>query len=155
LPIFSFKLYIVTDRHVFAAVQRNAKTLSFAPFAKQVTKILSDVSDVTVRAVDTLSEDDETRNVARQFHHVQATTISNGPSLDRLNQSTSEEKLRLVDELALESTKDTVHMDLYEWIQHVITMSATTGFYGPQNPYKNPQHEKDFWYASHQHTNAC
>ncbi|KAK2607016.1 hypothetical protein N8I77_005728 [Diaporthe amygdali] len=145
LPIFSFKFYVVTDRQVFAAVQRNAKTVSFAPFSKRVSKVLSDVSDITVRAVDTLAADEETRNFARQVHHIEATTLSNGNSLDRLNLVTSQEKLRLVDDLVLESSKDPVQIELYEWIQHLVTISASTGFYGPKNPYKDPQHEKDFW----------
>jgi hypothetical protein len=148
LPIFSFKIYIVADRQVFSAVQRNANTLSFAPFSVRATKVLSNISDLTARAVDTLSEDEGTRSFAREVHRAQASTIANGPSLDRLNQVTSQEKLRLVDELVLESSKDPVHIELYDWVQHAITISATTGFYGPQNPYKNPQHEKDFWYAS-------
>ncbi|KAL1883967.1 hypothetical protein Daus18300_000075 [Diaporthe australafricana] len=145
LPIFSFNIYVVTDRQVFAAIQRNAKTVSFAPFAKKLTKILSSVSDTTVRAMDTLSQNEQTRSFARQVHHIEATALSNGASLDRLNLATSQEKLRLVDELVLESSRDPVHLELYDWVQHVVALSATIGFYGPQNPYKNPQHEKDFW----------
>ncbi|KAK7740367.1 hypothetical protein SLS63_001570 [Diaporthe eres] len=145
LPIFSFKLYIVADRQVFAAVQRNAKTLSFAPFAKKFAKVFSNVSDTTVRAFDPLSVDEETRSFARQVHHLEAATLSNGASLDRLNLTTAQEKLRLVDELVLESTKDPAQIELYDWVQHLVSVSATTGFYGPQNPYKDPQHEKDFW----------
>ncbi|KAG8164472.1 hypothetical protein KVR01_006390 [Diaporthe batatas] len=145
LPIFSFKLYIVADRQIFSAVQRNAKTVSFTPFARQVTKILSGVSDKTARAADTLSEDEDTRTLARLFHHAEASTLANGPSLDRINRVSSQEKLRLVDELVLESSENPVAVELYGWVQEVITMSATTGFYGPQNPYKDPQHKKDFW----------
>lgn len=110
-----------------------------------MTKILSDVSDTTVRAVDTLSEDEQARSFARQVHHLEAVTLSNGPSLDRLNLVTAEEKLRLVNEIAQQASKSPVDVELYDWIQHVVTISATTGFYGPQNPYKDPQHEKDFW----------
>lgn len=100
---------------------------------------------MTVRAVDTLSEDEEIRSRARQFHHIEAVTLSNGASLDRLNLATSQEKLRLVDKIVLESSKSPVDIELYDWVRHVVTISATTGFYGPQNPYKDPQHEKDFW----------
>lgn len=106
---------------------------------------MSNVSDQTARAVDTLSEDEETRSFARQVHHLEAVTLSNGASLDRLNLITAQEKLRLVDEIVLESAKDPVNVELYGWVQHLVTISATTGFYGPQNPYKDPQHEKDFW----------
>ncbi|POS78972.1 hypothetical protein DHEL01_v202630 [Diaporthe helianthi] len=112
---------------------------------EQATKVLSNISDKTAGIVDTLSEDDDTRTLARLFHHVEASTLSNGPSLDRINKVTSQEKLRLVDELVLESSKNPVTLELYDWIQEVITMSATAGFYGPQNPYKDPQHKKDFW----------
>lgn len=100
---------------------------------------------MTVRAVDTQSEDEETRSFARQVHHIEAVTLSNGASLDRLNLVTAQEKLRLVDEIVLESSKDPVTIELYDWIQHLVTISASTGFYGPQNPYKDPQHEKNFW----------
>lgn len=98
-----------------------------------------------MRAVDTLAADEETRSFARQVHHLEASTLSNGASLDRLNLTTAQEKLRLVDELVLESTKDPAHLELYDWVQHLVSVSATAGFYGPQNPYKDPQHEKDFW----------
>lgn len=110
-----------------------------------MTKILSDVSDVTLRAVDTQSEDEEERSFARQVHHLEAVTLSNGASQDRLNLVTAQEKLRMIDEIVLESSKGPVNIELYDWVQHVVTISATTGFYGPQNPYKDPQHEKDFW----------
>lgn len=145
LPIFSFKFYVVADRQVFAAVQRNSKTISFAPFSKRVTKILSNVSDATLRAIDTQSEDEEARSFARQVHHLEAVTLANGASQDRINLVTAQEKLRMVDEIILESSKNPVNVELYDWVQHVAAISATTGFYGPQNPHKDPQHEKDFW----------
>lgn len=98
-----------------------------------------------MRAFDTLSVDEETRSFARQVHHLEAANLSNGASLDRINLATAQDKLRLVDELVLESAKGPAHIELYGWIQHLVAVSATTGFYGPQNPYKDPQHEKDFW----------
>lgn len=112
----------------------------------KATRVLSSVGDEIVKSVDILSEDEKTRNFARQIHHVEQSTLSNGgSSLDRINLTTSQEKLRLIEEMALESSRAPVKVDLYEWILHVITLSASTGFYGPQNPYKDPQHEKDFW----------
>ncbi|KUI62827.1 7-alpha-hydroxycholest-4-en-3-one 12-alpha-hydroxylase [Cytospora mali] len=145
LPIFSFKIYVVANQQIYAAVQRNAKTLSFSPFAKKVTKTLSDVSDTTLRSVDILADDEEARNYARQIQHVHATALAAGPSLDRLNLATAQEMLRFVDESVAESSKGPVQMELFDWVRHVITMAATTGFYGPKNPYRDPQHEKDFW----------
>lgn len=138
LPIFSFKFYVVADRQVFAAVQRNAKSISFAPFSKRVTKILSNVSAATLRAIDTQSEDEEARSFARHVHHLEAVTLANGASQDRMNLVTAQEKLRMVDEIILESSKNPVNVELYDWVQHVATISATTGFYGPQNTHKDP-----------------
>lgn len=146
LPIFfSFKIYVVANRQIYAAVQRNAKTLSFSPFSRRVTKYLSDVSDQTARAVDLLAEDEGSRSFARQIQHVHATALSTGPSLDRLNLVTAQEMLRLVDKAASEASKQPVRIDLVEWVSHVVTLAATEGFYGPKNPYRDPQHEKDFW----------
>ncbi|KAK7735260.1 hypothetical protein SLS53_007650 [Cytospora paraplurivora] len=146
LPIFfTFKIYVVANRQIYAAVQRNAKTLSFSPFSRRVTKHLCDVSDQTARAVDLQAEDGESRSFARQIQHVHATALSTGPSLDRLNLVTAQEMLRLVDEAVSEASKEPVRVDLVEWVSHVVTLAATEGFYGPKNPYRNPQHEKDFW----------
>ncbi|ROV93033.1 hypothetical protein VPNG_09451 [Cytospora leucostoma] len=146
LPIFfTFKIYVVANRQIYAAVQRNAKTLSFSPFSRKVTKQLSDVSDQTARAVDLQAEDEGTRSFSRQIHHVHATALSTGPSLDRLNLVTAQAMLRLVDEVVSEASKEPVRIDLVEWVSHVVTLAATEGFYGPKNPYRDPQHEKDFW----------
>lgn len=119
--------------------------MSFSPFALKVTKFLSDVSDVTLRSLDTLADDEDARNFARQIHHVHATALSTGPSLDRLNLATAQEMLKFVDDLVTESSRKPIQIDLLEWVRHVVTIAATTGFYGPKNPYKDPQHEKDFW----------
>ena len=106
---------------------------------------MSDVSETTLRSLDTLADDEEARSYARQIQHVHATALSTGPSLDRLNLVTAQEMLRRVGDLASESSKAHVQIGLYDWLKHAVTIAATEGFYGPKNPYRDPQHEKDFW----------
>jgi len=140
LPIGSFKMYIVTDRTLVPSIQRAARTISFTPFSIRVNKAICELSDKAAEA-------HNNRSFMTEIKHAAVHGLSPGASLDQINLDTTNEQLRIMNELtgraATSSAGDTI--DLVEWVQHVVSLSATRGFYGPLNPYSNPEHEKGFW----------
>jgi hypothetical protein len=65
-----------------------------------------------------------------------------GDGLDKMNHAMITYVKTSVDGLANKIKP----MDLHMWCRHAITVASTDAVYGPQNPFKNPQTEQDFWY---------
>ncbi|KAJ0307368.1 hypothetical protein COL5a_000221 [Colletotrichum fioriniae] len=143
-PIFSFKFYIIAERKFISSIQRNARTISFAPFAAKAAHNFSGADEKATNLQDHLGGGPE----AKEFDRVQRTTLAAGPELDDMSLVATQVKLEIVDKLAasaLESSETGVPIDLFAWVKHTVGLSATEGMFGPLNPFKNPDHEADFW----------
>ncbi|KAK3937793.1 7-alpha-hydroxycholest-4-en-3-one 12-alpha-hydroxylase [Diplogelasinospora grovesii] len=139
LPFSKFKFYVITDRALITPVHRAARTISFTPFIKQANKGFARLGPESLAVHDDPS-------FSHDFKSISAQGMAPGTAdLDGLNLVTAQEELRVVDELASRSQDGPVSLDLTAWVQHVISQSATRGLYGPENPYKDPEHEKGFW----------
>ncbi|KAK7978159.1 hypothetical protein PG988_005649 [Apiospora saccharicola] len=141
LPIFNFKIYVVMERALFAPIQRAARTISFNPLIKKANKAFAKLSQ---KSLDQYDDD----SFWHDFRKISVQGMAPGADLDRLNLETVQGELRHVQELAAQSLSapdEPVSIDLNEWIQHLLSQSATTGLYGPMNPFKDPEHEKSFW----------
>ncbi|KAK2031034.1 cytochrome P450 [Colletotrichum zoysiae] len=144
LPIFNFKFYVIQDRKFFSAIQRNAKAISFVPFAVKASRNFSGISDEAARLLDHL----EGGPGAKEFDRVQRAALAAGPDLDELSHASARVKLDMVEELlrdAGRSPDSAARVDLFAWVRHAVVMSSTEGMFGPLNPFKNPEHEADFW----------
>ncbi|OLN97727.1 25-hydroxycholesterol 7-alpha-hydroxylase 2 [Colletotrichum chlorophyti] len=143
-PIFSFRFYVITERKFIATVQRNAKTLSFAPFAAKASHMLSGLSKEATAIQDHV----EGGPGAKELDRVQRTMLAAGPELDEMSLVANKVKLDLIQDLAIEAAKDSgsgTEIDLFKWVKRAVDLSASEGMYGPMNPFKNPEHETDFW----------
>ncbi|KAK1974705.1 cytochrome P450 [Colletotrichum cereale] len=143
-PIFNFKFYVIEDRKFFSAIQRNARTLSFVPFAVKASQNFSGSGDEAARLQDHL----EGGPGAKEFDRVQRATLAAGPDLDDLSYTATQVKLDMVEALlrdAGRSSDSAVRVDLFAWVRRAVVMSTTEGMFGPLNPFKNPEHEADFW----------
>ncbi|KAK3689091.1 cytochrome P450 [Podospora appendiculata] len=141
LQIFSFRMYVVTDRALITPVQRAARTISFNPFIKKANAAFVKLSDKGLDLHDDAS-------FLHDFKNVSVKGMAPGADLDRLNLVTVQEELHNIDRLAAQCVATAgkpVLIDLMKWIQHLLSISATEGIYGPQNPFKNAEHEKSFW----------
>ncbi|KAF4939544.1 25-hydroxycholesterol 7-alpha-hydroxylase [Colletotrichum fructicola] len=142
LPIFTFKLYVISERKLISAIQRHAKTISFTPFAAKTSKTLSGLGDIVLRIQDHLQGPPE----AKEFDRVQRASMSAGPDLDAMTLVSSKVTLELVEELATEANAEPgTRIELYTWLKHLIALSASEGMFGPMNPFRDPEHEADFW----------
>ncbi|KAH9240935.1 hypothetical protein K456DRAFT_1768087 [Colletotrichum gloeosporioides 23] len=131
LPIFTFKLYIISEQKLISAIQRHAKTISFTPFAAKTSKTLSGLGDIVLRIQDHLQGPPE----AKEFDRVQRASMSAGPDLDVM-------ALELATKAKAEPG---TRIELYTWLKHLIALSASEGMFGPMNPFRDPEHEADFW----------
>ncbi|KAF5505317.1 hypothetical protein CGCS363_v005623 [Colletotrichum siamense] len=130
LPIFTSKLY------------RHAKTISFTPFAAKTSKTLSGLGDIVLRIQDHLQGPPE----AKEFDRVQRASMSAGPDLDAMALVSARVTLELVEELAMKAKAGAgTRIELYTWLKHLIALSASEGMFGPMNPFRDPEHEADFW----------
>ncbi|KAJ0277072.1 hypothetical protein COL940_007953 [Colletotrichum noveboracense] len=137
LPIFTFKLYIISEQKLISAIQRHAKTISFTPFAAKTSKTLSGLGDIVLRIQDHLQGPPE----AKEFDRVQRASMSAGPDLDVMALVSSKE-------LATKAKAEPgTRIELYTWLKHLIALSASEGMFGPMNPFRDPEHEADFWDA--------
>jgi hypothetical protein len=141
VPIFSFKFYVIGDRNFIPSVQRNAKAISFAPFRRQGTKLFGGCGELACK----LRDPDEGGSVAASYDRIVKLGLSAGADLDPINMMTAKENFRLVDELATKSSAGPVNLDLYSGLRHVASLGSTAGIYGPQNPYRDLEHEADYW----------
>jgi hypothetical protein len=141
LPIFRFKVYVITDRALITPVQRAARSISFTPFIRKATKACAQLSEKSL-------ELQEEPGFSNEFKNAAVKGMSPGADLDSLNLTTVQEQMRHIDNLAAQAVSshgNSIYIDLVAWIQHTISQSATLGLYGPMNPFKNPEHEKGFW----------
>ncbi|GKT41164.1 7-alpha-hydroxycholest-4-en-3-one 12-alpha-hydroxylase [Colletotrichum spaethianum] len=143
-PIFNFKFYVISDRKFIASIQRNAKTISFVPFAVKASQSLSGISEKSAKLQDHLEGGPE----AKEFDRVQRATLAAGSDLDELSHVATQVKLDMIEKLLVDASKSSdsaTRIDLFAWVKHAVTLSSTEGMFGPLNPYKNPDHEADFW----------
>lgn len=47
----------------------------------------------------------------------------------------------------LENEAKRTRVDLWNWVQHTISIITTDSVYGPKNPYQDPQVENAFWFV--------
>ncbi|KZL79767.1 cytochrome p450, partial [Colletotrichum incanum] len=143
-PIFNFKFYVIAERKFIASIQRNAKTISFVPFAVKATQNLSGATKKAAKLQDHLEGGPE----AKEFDRVQRTTLAAGSDLDELSYVATQIKVDVIERLLLDaasSPNSAAEIDLFAWVKHAVAISSTEGMFGPLNPFKNPDHEADFW----------
>lgn len=123
-------------------IQKNARTISFRPFAKVAADRFCRGSSYFV------SLHHESHAYLNDFFRETRNALAPGKGLDHqnLNTANSIEKFLLkleedVSDSALEN------LGLYEWTKHVMTIAFTDGVYGAQNPFRKPEVEASHWYV--------
>ncbi|KIW05081.1 uncharacterized protein PV09_04229 [Verruconis gallopava] len=142
LPIFSFRIYVLNSRHLFPVIIRNARTLSFRPFAQLASRVWCSVSEPFMqmheeghRWIEDLFRD--TRNALAVGSHLDYQNLMAGESLKNFID-------QLDEDVGIEGKK---RFNIYKWIHHTITVAASDGVYGKNNPFRDPAVENDYWYV--------
>ncbi|KAI8311548.1 hypothetical protein K4K61_011997 [Colletotrichum sp. SAR11_59] len=124
LPIFNFKLYVISERKLISAIQRHARTISFTPFAAKTSKTLSGLGDIVLGIQDHLQGPPE----AKEFDRVQRASMSAGPDLDAMALVSARVTLELVEELAMKAkTGAGTRIELYTTFaekSHILVMGG-------------------------------
>jgi hypothetical protein len=142
------KVYIIGSAETMHTVQRHPKAISFwyvesvfaaqlGAMSKQTTKALVEGWEPSTRQPNVLMAQG-----LKAIHH--ALTPVGG--MDEMNKEASNIMSTRLDDLI--ASQEALPVDLWEWVQHEITVATTQCVYGPRNPYQDPKVESGFWYAN-------
>lgn len=72
--------------------------------------------------------------------------LAPGKGLDHQNMGTGKSIERFILKLERDASDfGGKKLPFYTWIKHVLTIAATDGVYGENNPFRNPEVEENFW----------
>lgn len=135
---------IVNSPELTTAVQRNTKTMSFAPLIMDFTARVTRPSKVaTDLLLDNLNGEDGKPSLMKDMTKAMHGALAVGADLDRMNESMVDSLSRQIDNLELLAESGPIR--LFEWTRHCITLASTEATYGPKNPFKDPAVEQAFW----------
>lgn len=151
-PIYSLcvprsKIYVVTSPALVSAIDRQAKSISFAPTVVEFAKRILIPSQ---KGIDALAEDLEQRNGG---HGVRPETLKvmhsslTGEHLLDLTQAMLRNIEQRLGRLA-ESRTEGKQVGLFNWVREVVTSASTESIYGvDKNPFQDPAVGEAFWYV--------
>lgn len=132
LPIYTLRLpgvriYVINSLDLIPVVQRQWRTLIFAPIQVKAAKAAMDASKeaLAIMESDMVTEQGFMSGMVKATHP----TMSSGPALDSLNTRAFEVFDKALRQL---STPTTVNM--YDWIGRLVMQATTEAIYGPSNP---------------------
>lgn len=138
IGLFNFKIYVCNSRRLMPIIQRNAKTISFAPIHNYVTKTYSDI--------DHPNYDRDADELNHEMSSLSRAALSPGPSLDAQNLRMAADVMEQLDDLAAEvGDKGPKDVKLLTWIRHLIVQASAAGVWGEQHPFLDPTVEQGFW----------
>lgn len=134
-----------------SAIDRHAKSISFAPYVVQFAKRILIPSQKSLEA---LAEDLEEKNGA---HGVRPETLkamhdalAPGEHLENTTRAMlSSVSRRLDDVVNAEGGTEARSVSLFAWVRELVTRASTDAIYGAGgNPFRDPAVEKAFWYVA-------
>ena len=139
------KIYVVSSPNTLATVDRNARTVSFAPFVVEFAKRMLLVSR---HAIKSLEENNDGTNGARgcRWETLQAmhATLAPGEALETLTQDMLYAAPRSLP--FAYAVAEPEYFDLVSTTRRIITQISTSAIYGPEhNPFQQSKVEAGFW----------
>lgn len=149
LPIYtlnvpSCKIYVINSPALAKAVDRNSRTLSFAPYVYQFAKRILQPSAAGLAALEeNLHEDGGPWGCRPETMTAMHSTMAPGDDLHQISRSFLESVSKLLGEPSLQQGTG-----LFVWMRKLISRSSTYAIYGAQdNPFRDPKVEAGFWYV--------
>ncbi|KAI0149561.1 cytochrome P450 [Xylariaceae sp. FL1272] len=138
LPLYTIRLpfkriYVVNSRELIPAVQKQWRTLSFAPFSAGAGKILG----MSKQSLDIMYQgltDDDGYNTSWVRRMTQI--LGPGAALDTISKRTVE---LFVEDLQSLLTMENKEIGFWEWTRQLIINATSESIYGPQNPLREPK----------------
>ncbi|KAK2612672.1 hypothetical protein QQS21_001289 [Conoideocrella luteorostrata] len=137
LPIYTLRLpgtriYVVNSLDLIHAVQRQWRTLIFAPIQVKAARVAMGVGKDTVAILerDMITKSGFVNGMAKSIHP----TLSNGPALDALSAKVFEVFNGAMGEFTAPTT-----ISMFQWIDKQIMLATTDAVYGSSNPMRDDQ----------------
>lgn len=147
------RIYVVAEPSLAAAVQRNAKTLSFTPLVPDITRRVLGLDEETVEIVRRNLDPGpgDARGFLADIHEMVYGLLGPGPYLNSLScQATQELCLQLNGAATSLQGDDLPVVDLLAWIRHLVIVGTANYLLGPRNPIvQQPELEDAFWAFDH------
>ncbi|VUC35731.1 unnamed protein product [Clonostachys rosea] len=146
LPIYTLRvpgqrLYVINSLSLIQPVQRQIKTIAFAPIEAQAAKGVMGVGPAgnAIIGSDQMFEDDSYLSTFVPSTHP---ALSPGPGLDSINGDASN---FLAKSLADCSAGGPKRVELFAFVRRQLFLATTEAIYGPKNPLRDPGLEQA-WY---------
>ncbi|KAH7088269.1 cytochrome P450 [Paraphoma chrysanthemicola] len=135
------RLYVINCISLIPHVQKHFKTLAFPPIEAMAAKNVCGSSKVANDILDTnVNGDDGPWGYSITHYPAVRVPLLPGPGLDAMNRVMAQKVAASIDGMSNE-----IHVKLFKFISHEITLATTDSVYGPQNPFRNPTVEQSFW----------
>ncbi|KAK5632008.1 hypothetical protein RRF57_007722 [Xylaria bambusicola] len=138
------KMYIVTSPAMIAASDRQAKTISFAPYVVEFAKriLLASKTSIGLLSEDLLDEDG--LNLRTETMKAMHAALQPGRHLQETSQAVVMNIIRYLDFESPEINQTSI--GLFQWVQRVVSLASTNAIYGPaRNPMQNDEVMEGFW----------
>lgn len=128
------------------SLHRNPKAVSFWYIEALFTAKLGNMSrSAEMDLVENLEPDSKEESIVFvEGLKLVRQVMSPQGSMDAMSRVAAAVTKRQIDQL---DEQTPCRVDLWEWVQHEITIATTECVYGPQNPYRDPKVEAGFWYV--------
>lgn len=139
LRLPGIRLYVVDSATLIPSVQKQVKTISFAPVMVKMAESIvgSSKSALKIMSRDLLDDHGHIAGVAKIIH----ATLLPGTRLDALNRRSVQFVKVSMDALASRigeaGANGHTTISLYQWANLQVMMATTEGIYGPQNPFRD------------------
>lgn len=131
-------MYIVNSISLIPTLQRQIKTIAFAPIEAQAAATVMGVGPAgnAIIGSDQMLEDG---SYLSTFVPSIQPAMAPGPGLDAINSAA----IRYIsDSLGTLAAKGPAPAELFSWVRAELFMTTTESIYGPMNPFRDPALEK-------------
>ena len=130
-----------------SAVNRSSKVLAFNPFIAQLGKRITGHDEATSRIVQRNLNGENGSGYGIEVHDGTVAALAPGENLEQMTDTMLRQASTYLDKL-----KDK-EVNLFAWIQQMVTMCSTRAIYGPQNPFNNNSDlTAAFWFVTMRHS---
>lgn len=132
------RIYVVNSVSLIPTLQRQIKTIAFAPIEAQAAATVMGVGPAgnAIIGSDQMLEDG---SYLSTFVPSIQPAMAPGPGLDAINGAA----IRYIsDSLETFRGKGPTTVELFSWVRRELFMATTESIYGPRNPFRDPALEK-------------
>lgn len=132
--------YVVNSFHLVQQIDKHIQTVAFTPIELRAVETTMGATKETLDKMngDQLLTD---KGYFMSFPRNIAAGASPGPGLDTLSRTAVTTLAASLDKLAAQGT--TV-VELFDWVRHEVFAATMEATYGPHNPFRLPENEKDW-----------